>query len=165
MCSLRFFTVGLMSLEVFSYCAVLLFVSNTFQTSVHSQQFAEIKSRQRFLHSVMISSHSYLVHFVFVFRKNIQPEWANMFLTHVAEWIEVVIGQFELLERHQLSHPVSAGGRRVRMDVQSSRHRWFCFTCNRPEGKIQNTHLSFVSETNTFMWVIFLFSNVCSNVI
>lgn len=61
-------------------------------------------------------------------------------LTHVAEGIQMIVCEFELLERHQLPHPVSAGGRRVWMDIKPSGHRRLSFPRHRPEP--QRTDIS-----------------------
>jgi len=53
-------------------------------------------------------------------------------LAHMSEGVEVVVGQLELLEGHQLPHPVRAGGRRVRVHIQSPRHRRLGFPRHRP---------------------------------
>lgn len=51
----------------------------------------------------------------------------------MSKWVQVVIGEFELLERHELAAPVRPGGRRVRVDVEPARHRGLCLPCYRPK--------------------------------
>lgn len=46
--------------------------------------------------------------------------------TYVSERVQVVVGQFELLEGDQLPHPVRAGGGRVRVHVESAGHGRLC---------------------------------------
>lgn len=46
--------------------------------------------------------------------------------------IKVVVGQFELVERKRLFHPVGTGSWRVRVDIQSTRHVGFSFTGDDP---------------------------------
>lgn len=50
----------------------------------------------------------------------------------MSKWVQVVVGEFELLERNELAAPVRPGGRRVRMDVQPPGHGGLCFPRYRP---------------------------------
>lgn len=48
---------------------------------------------------------------------------ANYCDTHVALVVQLVVGQLELVEADHLAHPRLPRGRRVRVDVDSGRHR------------------------------------------
>lgn len=51
----------------------------------------------------------------------------------MSERVQVVVGQLQLLEGDQLPHPVRAGGRRVRVDVEPAGHGWLSLPGHRPE--------------------------------
>lgn len=50
----------------------------------------------------------------------------------MSEGVQVVVGEFELLERDELAAPVRAGGGRVRVDVEPPGHRGLCLPGHRP---------------------------------
>lgn len=52
--------------------------------------------------------------------------------TYVSERVQVVVGQLQLLEGDELPHPVRAGGRRVRVDVEPAGHGGLCLPGHRP---------------------------------
>lgn len=46
--------------------------------------------------------------------------------------VQIVVGQFQLVEAHWLLHPVGAGGRGVGVDVEAPGHVWFRFSGDHP---------------------------------
>lgn len=50
----------------------------------------------------------------------------------MSERVQVVVGQLQLLEGDELPHPVRAGGRRVRVDVEPAGHGGLCLPGHRP---------------------------------
>lgn len=52
--------------------------------------------------------------------------------THVSKGVQVVVGEFEFLERDKLAAPVRPCGGRVRMDVEPTGHRGLCLPRHRP---------------------------------
>lgn len=52
--------------------------------------------------------------------------------THVSKGVQVVVGEFEFLERDKLAAPVRPCGGRVRMDVEPTGHRGLCLPRYRP---------------------------------
>lgn len=61
----------------------------------------------------------------------------------------MVVGEFELLKRDELTAPVRTSGRRVRVDVEPAGHRWLCLSCYGPVGQ-ENASRSGNSQTLTF---------------
>lgn len=55
--------------------------------------------------------------------------------TYVSERVQVVVGQFQLLEGDQLPHPVRPGGWRVRVDVEPAGHGGLGLPGHRPESQ------------------------------
>jgi len=55
--------------------------------------------------------------------------------THVSKGVQVVVREFELLERDELAAPVSSDGGRVRVDVEPPGHRGLCLSRYRPLGR------------------------------
>lgn len=53
--------------------------------------------------------------------------------TYVSERVQVVVSQFQLLERDELPHPVRPRGGRVRVDVEPAGHGGLCLPGHRPE--------------------------------
>jgi len=53
-------------------------------------------------------------------------------LTYMAILVKVVICQFQFVERKRLFHPMGTGSWRIRMDVESTGHVRFCFSCDDP---------------------------------
>lgn len=51
----------------------------------------------------------------------------------MSERVQVVVGQFQLLEGDELPHPVRAGSGRVRVDVEPAGHGWLSLPGDRPE--------------------------------
>lgn len=54
--------------------------------------------------------------------------------------VQVVVGEFELLEGHELTAPVRTGGWRVRMDVEPPGHRGLCLSRYRPVRPSKTQH-------------------------
>lgn len=52
--------------------------------------------------------------------------------TYVSERVQVVVGQFQLLEGDELPHPVRSGSGRVRVNVESAGHGRLCLPGYRP---------------------------------
>ena len=50
----------------------------------------------------------------------------------MSKGVQVVVGEFELLERDELAAPVRPGGRGVRVDVEPPGHRGLCLSRYRP---------------------------------
>ena len=46
--------------------------------------------------------------------------------------VKVVICQFQFVERKRLFHPMGTGSWRIRMDIESTGHVRFCFSCDDP---------------------------------
>ena len=59
--------------------------------------------------------------------------------TYVSERVQVVVGQFQLLEGDQLPPPVRPRGRRVRVHVEPAGHGGLCLPGHRPELKQQHS--------------------------
>lgn len=59
----------------------------------------------------------------------------RMIGTYVSERVQVVVGQFQLLEGDELPHPVRPGGGRVRVHVEPAGHGGLCLPGNGPESK------------------------------
>lgn len=59
--------------------------------------------------------------------------------THVSKRVQVVVGQFELLEGDELAAPVRSGGGGVRVDVKPPGHRGLCLPRHRP-ARHTHTH-------------------------
>ena len=59
--------------------------------------------------------------------------------TYVSERVQVVVGQFQLLEGHELPHPVRARRRRVRVHVQPPGHGGLGLPRHRPGGAHTDT--------------------------
>lgn len=53
-------------------------------------------------------------------------------LSYMPEGIQVVVGELQLLEGHELPHPVRSSGRRVRVHIQPARHGGFCLPSHHP---------------------------------
>lgn len=56
-------------------------------------------------------------------------------LSYVSKGIQVVVGEFELLEGHQLPHPVGSRGRGVGVHVQPARHGRLGLPGHHPENR------------------------------
>lgn len=54
--------------------------------------------------------------------------------TYMSLVVQLVVGQFELVEAHHLPHPRLSRGWRVRVDVDSGRHGGVCVPGNHPLG-------------------------------
>jgi hypothetical protein len=52
--------------------------------------------------------------------------------TYVSKRVQVVVGEFELLEGDKLSHPVGSGCWGVRVHVKAPRHGRLCFASYGP---------------------------------
>lgn len=63
--------------------------------------------------------------------------------THVSKRVQVVVGQFELLEGDELAAPVRSGGGGVRVDVKPPGHRGLCLPRHRPA---RHTHTQINSQ-------------------
>lgn len=61
-------------------------------------------------------------------------------ISYMPEGIQVVVGEFQLLEGHQLPHPVRARGRRVGVDVEPSRHGRLCLASHHPANRGYKLH-------------------------
>lgn len=59
--------------------------------------------------------------------------------TYVSERVQVVVGQFQLLEGDELPHPVRPSGGRVRVNVEPAGHGGLCLPGHRPELQ-QHSH-------------------------
>lgn len=59
--------------------------------------------------------------------------------TYVSERVQVVVGQFQLLEGDELPHPMSPRGGRVRVNVESPGHGRLCLPSHRPDTQ-QHSH-------------------------
>lgn len=53
--------------------------------------------------------------------------------THMPKGIKVVVCELQLLKGDKLSHPMGSCCWRVWMDIESSRHRRFCFSSHHPK--------------------------------
>lgn len=75
--------------------------------------------------------------------------------TYVSERVQVVVGQFQLLEGDQLPHPVRACGGRVRVYIEPPGHGRLCLPGHRPESQqhshtvtpCTDTHISAINNT------------------
>lgn len=55
----------------------------------------------------------------------------------MSERVQVVVGQFQLLEGDELPHPVRPGGGRVRVNVEPAGHGGLCLAGHRPGSQTQ----------------------------
>lgn len=55
----------------------------------------------------------------------------------MSERVQVVVGQFQLLEGDELPHPVRPGGGRVRVNVEPAGHGGLCLAGHRPGSQAQ----------------------------
>lgn len=69
----------------------------------------------------------------------------------MSKGIQVVVGEFELLEGDELTAPVRPGGGRVRMDVEPPGHRGLCLPRHRPKEP-RNGSTSDRGRTGTGHW-------------
>lgn len=56
----------------------------------------------------------------------------------MSERVQVVVGQFQLLEGDELPHPVRTGGGGVRVNVEPAGHGGLCLPGHRPELQQHN---------------------------
>lgn len=54
---------------------------------------------------------------------------------YMAEGVQVVVCQLQLLEGDQLPHPVGPSGRRIRVDVEPSGHGRLSLPCHHPANR------------------------------
>lgn len=62
-----------------------------------------------------------------------QPKPLAECVSYVSKGVQVVVGEFEFLEGHQLPHPVSSRGRGVGVHVQPAWHGWLGLPSHHPE--------------------------------
>lgn len=59
--------------------------------------------------------------------------------THMPILIQLIVGQLQLVEGHNLLHPIGAGRRRIGMDMYSRRRYGICFASDHPAGAAEDT--------------------------
>lgn len=69
-----------------------------------------------------------------IFVSEIHKDIINIRQTHVSKGVQVIVGEFELLKRNELTAPVRSSGRGVRMDVQPAGHGGLCLSRDGPSG-------------------------------
>lgn len=72
----------------------------------------------------------------------------GIYRTYMSLVVELVVGEFELVEAHHLTHPRLSRGRRVRVDVDSGRHGRVRVTRHHPLGAVIHIPARWKRELN-----------------
>lgn len=64
---------------------------------------------------------------------------ARQSLSYMAEGVQVVVCELQLLEGDELPHPVGPSGRRIRVDIEPSWHGGLGLPCHHPANRADRT--------------------------
>lgn len=71
--------------------------------------------------------------------------------TYMAVVIELIVGEFEAIEGHELLRPLSSFCGRIRMDMHPGGHMRICTACHHPRGTAIRMVMNYLANT----WILF----------